>query len=73
MVVKSNVSKLFTAGNRAARIRRSTVPALTVDQFKLDQALQVTRMIDTGLGAFPGHLFILTQHRRQLQVIRSVL
>jgi hypothetical protein len=25
MAVKSNVSKLFTAGNRAARMRRSTV------------------------------------------------
>ena len=46
MAVKSNVSRLFTAGNRAARMRRSTSAALAVDQLQLDQPQQIARMID---------------------------
>ena len=46
MAAKSKVSKLFTAGNRAARMRRSTVASFTIDQFQFDQPQKVSGMID---------------------------
>ena len=56
MAVKSKVSRLLTAGNRAARIRRSTMRWLAVDEFQFGQPEQVLGVVHTFGGALGRHL-----------------
>jgi hypothetical protein len=65
MAVKSKVSKLLTAGKRGSADSPFDRAAFPVDQFQFDQSQQIAGMIDAALGAFPCHLLILAQHRRQ--------
>src|SRR6516164_4979495 len=67
IAVKSKLSRLFTVGNRASRMRRSTIRRSRVDQFEFGQAQQIAGMVDAFGGALPGELVIFAQERRQLE------
>ncbi len=43
-----------------------------VDQLELDEAKQIAGMIDAVAGAFPSHLVVFPEHRRQLQLLEVV-
>src|SRR5262249_28359855 len=56
IAVKSKLSRLFTVGNRASRMRRSII-----------QAQQIAGMVDALSGALLGELVVFAQERRQLE------
>ena len=73
MAGKSKVSRLFTAGKRAARTRRSTMRSLVpVYELKFGQAQQVLRVVHTLGGALGRHLPIFPQEAGQLQFLQMV-
>ena len=72
MAGKSKVSMLLTAGKRAARIRRSTIALVAVDELKFSQPEQVLGMIHTLGGALRGHLPVFPEEAGQLQLLQMV-
>src|SRR5215217_1236502 len=64
---KSNVSKLFTTGNRASRIRRSTARCSRSSSFSSPRPVPA-RVIDTLAGTGLGELVVFPQDRRQAQL-----
>ena len=72
MAGKSKVSRLFTAGKRAARIRRSTMRWWRSMISSSASLQQVLGMVHTLSGALGCHLTVLSQKAGQLQLFEMV-
>ena len=72
IAAKSKLSRLFTAGKRAWRMRRSTSPPLALQQLELGQPQQVGGVVHALRRALPGELVVLAQEGRQLQRLEVV-
>src|SRR6516164_3864772 len=71
IAVKSKLSRLFTVGNRASLMRRSTIRrSRSINSSS--EAQQVTRMVDTLGGALLGELVVFAQERRQLERLKMM-
>ena len=72
MAAKSKMSKLLTAEEPRGPDAPFDRAALAINEFELDQAQQIAGMIDAITRAFAGHLVVLPQHRRQLQLLEMM-
>ena len=72
MAVKSKVSRLLTAGNRAARIPPPHHALVAVDEFQLGQPQQVLGMVHTFGGALGRHLPVFPEEAGRLQLLQVV-
>ena len=73
MALKSKLSRLFTAPNRAALIRRSTHAPLPFDQFQLRQTKQILHIVLVFSGALFRQFFIIGEEGRQAQLFQMMM
>src|SRR5215470_13683671 len=67
LAVKSKLSRLFTVGNRASRMRRSTIRRSRSISSSSARRSKIAKMVDSLGGALLGELVIFAQERRQLE------
>src|ERR1035437_11096018 len=67
MAAKSKLSRLFTDGNRASLIRRSTIRRSRSNSDQSGQAQQKADVIEALGGALPGDLVVFAQERRKFE------
>ena len=72
MAVKTKVSRLLVMGKARLADAALHQTTLAVDQLQLDQAQQVTRVVDAIAGGLTRHLVVLAQHRGELQLLEVV-
>src|SRR6202171_5033415 len=70
IAANSKLSRLFTVGNTRLLDAALDHPPLAVDQFELDQAQQITRVVDAFGSALLGELVVFAQEARQLECLQ---
>ena len=73
MARKSKVSRLLTAGKRAARMRRWHHALVAVDEFQFGETQQVVRVVHILGGALGGQLAVLPEEGGQPQFLQVML
>ena len=72
IALKSKLSRLLTAGNRAALIPTLDHPALAVDELQLHEAGEKADVVQAFGRALTGQLLIFPQEGRQLERLEVV-
>src|SRR4029078_7495126 len=67
IAVKSKLSRLFTVGNLASLMRRSTIRRSRSISSSSAKRYKIAGMVDTLGGALLGELVVLAQEGRQLK------